>query len=326
MDSRLKVLELDEPEALWLDGSDLQISLLLSPRRIQSYYGYDQRGSELFDAITRLPEYYLSATEQHLLQEHAREIADLAACDWLVELGSGSARKTSYLLAAMAKRNSTTFLPIDVSHEMLERTSEKLIENIPGLSVIGLVARWESGLDWIQENRDGRCLFAFIGSGLGNMLADERHALLNRISDTCRAGDYFLTTADFEKLPSMLEVAYNDPPGSNLWGQFRLNRLVRINELFEGNFAIERYYEYCHYNTVTSTMEARIYASEPQWVRLAGLGIELSLVRGESIVVDYAVKFRRPEFVDELGRHGFRPAGEWVDGLKQYGVFLLCKE
>ncbi|MGH3799880.1 MAG: L-histidine N(alpha)-methyltransferase [Pseudonocardiaceae bacterium] len=326
MDSRLKILELDEPEALWLDGSDLRVSLLLSPRRIPSYYGYDQRGSELFDAITRLPEYYLTAAEQRLLQEHAREIADLAACDWLVELGSGSARKTSFLLAAMAERNSTTFLPVDVSREMLERTSEKLIDSIPGLSVIGLVARWESGLDWVRENRDGSCLVAFIGSGLGNMLADERHALLNRISDACRSGDYFLMTADFEKRASMLEVAYNDPPGSDLWGRFRLNRLARINELFEGDFAMERYYEYCHYNTVTSTIEARIYASEPQWVRLAGLGIELGLVRGESIVVDYSVKFRRPELVEELGRHGFRSAGEWVDGLKQYGVFLLRKE
>ncbi|WP_158893574.1 L-histidine N(alpha)-methyltransferase [Amycolatopsis anabasis] len=326
MEERLKVLELEKPEALWLDGSDLRTSLRASPRRIPSYYGYDQRGSEIFDAITRLPEYYLTATELRLLRTHAREIAELAGCDWLVELGSGSARKTRALLEAMAERKPTTFLPVDVSKEMLERTAERLLEAVADLSVIGLIAKWESGLDWVRENRAGPCVFAFIGSGLGNMLADERDLLLERISDACRPGDYFLTTADFEKRPAMLETAYNDPPGSDLWGQFRLNRLHRINELFGGDFALERYYEYCHYNTVTSTIEARIYASEAQRVRLAGLGMELNLVRGESIVVDYSFKFRRPELVEELGRYRFRVVGEWIDGLKQYGVFLARKE
>lgn len=323
---RLNVYELEDPDALWTDGSDLGDSLQRTPRRIPSYYGYDKIGSELFDAITRLPEYYLTATEYELLRTHADDIADRAGCEWVVELGSGSARKTSLLLAAMAARRQTTFLPVDVSREMLEKSSRDLLENISGLAVTGLVGKWETGLDWVSTHRDKPCLVVFLGSGLGNMLPDERRELLARLSAFCKPGDFFLTTADFEKPIEELERAYNDPPGSDLWGRFRLNRLARLNTLFDGNFALERYYERCHYDPRTSTIEARIYASEPQRVRLAKLGLEISLMRGESIVVDYSFKFSRPELLDELVIHGFAPAGEWINGLRQYGIFLLRKQ
>ncbi|MFC6880356.1 MULTISPECIES: L-histidine N(alpha)-methyltransferase [Actinomadura] len=326
MDSRLDVLELDKPDELWLDGEDLRRSLQGRPRRIPSYYGYDERGSELFDAITRLPEYFLTWVEERLLRDHGHEIVRLAGCPTLVELGSGSARKTRHLLEAMTQRGPATFVPIDVSREMLEGTSRRLLGLMPTLSVAGLIARWESGLKWVRENRTEPCMLAFIGSGLGNMLPTERDALLHDISHSCKPGDYFLTTADFEKPAEILETAYNDPPGSELWGEFRVNRLRRLNELFTGDFNPTRFYDHSRYDHAASMIESSLYASEPQTVHLRRLDLELHFDRGEPIVVDYSVKFRRPEFAAELARHGFHPVGEWINGIKQYGVFLTRKE
>lgn len=316
---------LEDSDALWLDGTDLVHSLRQTPRRIPSYYGYDKIGSELFDAITGLPEYYLTSTEYRLLQEHAGDVADQAAsCDWVVELGSGNAKKTRLLLGEISKRRQTTFLPIDVSREMLETSSRGLLKDIPGLAVTGLVGRWETGLDWVSENRGERpCLLVFLGSGLGNMLPYERRELLGRLAAFCRPGDFFLVTADLEKPSEELERAYNDPPGSDLWGRFRLNRLELLNSLFDGDFDLKRFYERCHYDPRKSTIEARVYASEPQLVNLSRLGLELRMTRGESFVVDYSFKFWRPEFVDELTGHGFVLADEWINGPRQYGVFLL---
>lgn len=321
---RLRVHELD-PAGLWLDGADLREALQGSPRRIPSYYGYDQAGSELFDAITRLPEYFLTATEYDLLERHASEIASLAPCEWVVELGSGSARKTSLLLTAFAEHRPTTFLPVDVSREMLLASSERLLKDIPGLAVTGLVGKMESGLDWVGANRTSACLVAFIGSGLGNMLPVERRALLSQISSFCQPGDFFLTSADFQKPAGELERAYNDPPGVDLWSRFRLNRLTRLNALYDGDFALERYYQYCHYDTRDTIIQARVYASEPQRVRLRGLDLSLYLARGESIVVDYSFKFSRPDLVVEFGDFGFEVAGEWINPSRQYGIFLLRK-
>lgn len=321
---RLRVHEL-EPGVLWLDGSDLREALGGSPRRIPSYYGYDRVGSELFDEITRLPEYFLTSTEFGLLERHAEEIAALAPCEWFIELGSGSAKKTRLVLEAFAGRRPTTFLPVDVSREMLTSSSERLLDAIPGLEVTGLVGRMEQGLDWVHANRASACLVAFIGSGLGNMLPVERRDLLSRIAAFCQPGDFFLTSADFHKPAAVLEQAYNDPPGVDLWSRFRLNRLARLNSLYDGDFVLERYYQRCHYDARDTIIQARVYATEAQRVRLRTLDLSLYLAAGESIVVDYSFKFSRPDLLAEFDDFGFELAGEWIDPHTQYGVFLLRK-
>jgi L-histidine N-alpha-methyltransferase len=279
----------------------------------------------LFEQVTALPTYYLTRTERALLADSASEIARIAECPVVAELGSGSAKKTSLLLSAGQDRRPTTFIPIDVSREMLEASAEDLAMSVPGLRVSPVWGRYGQGLRWLATHRDEPCLLAFLGSTLGNMLGDERDELLDSVADALRPGDHFLVTADLLKPREALEVAYNDPPDERTFAEFRRNRLPHLNRLFDGDFAAQRYYASAHYDDETCNIEAHLYASEPQHVTLRALDFEFELARGESIVVDVAHKFFRPTLVDDLRARGFELAREWIDGVRQYGVFLFAR-
>lgn len=307
------------------DADHLIAGLRDLPRRIPSYFGYDARGSELFEQVTTLSTYYLTSTERTLLARAARKIARLADCPRVAELGSGSAKKTRLLLEACLAERPTTFMPIDVSREMLEASAESLTGALPGLRVVAIWGRYGPALRSLHAHGDEPCLLAFLGSTYGNMLATEREELTTSIVAALRAGDRFLVTADLQKPREVLEVAYNDPPDKRIFAEFRLNRLAHLNRLFDGDFAQERYYERAHYDERTRNIEAHVYASERQRVSLRGLDLELDLERGDSMIVDVAHKFSRPQLVSDLGARGLDLEAEWIDGVRQYGVFLFAR-
>jgi len=323
--NRIEVTPVDGAGAFWDDQSGLGACLREVPPRIPAYFGYDAIGSDLFESITELPGYYPTRVEHELLQRHAEEVAALIECERFVELGSGSAKKTRVLLAACVQRRPTTYLPIDVSHEMLISSTRELEAELAGLRVQGLWGRYEAGLAWLREGEPQPVVVALLGSNLGNTTPEERDALLCAITETLRPGDGFLVSVDLQKPAEVLEACYNDPLDRSAFARFRLNHLAHLNRRFDAGFTLEYFYPRAHYDLATTAVQAHLYATEDQNVVLRDLGLELALRRGDSLNVGFSYKFHRPQFVADVSGRGFDLGGQWIDGVWQYGLFLFVR-
>jgi L-histidine N-alpha-methyltransferase len=322
----MQVVAVDAADAFWDDGGALRACLRESVPRIPPVFGYDERGSELFEAITELPTYYLTRVEWALLRANADEIARMIArrvdADQIVELGSGSAKKTSVLLAACQRRRPTTYLPVDVSREMLELSGHTLSAAVPGLSVVGLWGRYEQALARLRTKPGRRRVVVFLGSNLGNATPPERAALLADIAATLGPGDGFLFSADLLKSAEVLNTCYNDPPGQHAFAEFRLNHLTHLNRRFGGDFAVGQYRPRAHFVEGTGMVEGHLYALCDQHVRLPRLELELVIRRGESINVGFSAKFDRDRLDGELACHGMTIEHRWIDPDWQYAIVL----
>ena len=321
--SRVEIVPVDD--AFWEDQNALLAGLQESPPRIPPWFGYDELGSELFEEITELPSYYLTRVEHDLLHHHAGEIAERLGCGSVAELGSGSAKKTRLLLAACTDRRPTTYVPIDVSREMLATSAEALTAEFAQLRVRALWGRYEAGLASLRERDDAPVAVAFLGSNIGNMTQAERTALLGEVAVTLRPGDRFLVSADLDKPREVLEACYNDPAGRSAFVRFRQNHLTHLNRRFDADFVIHRFYPRAHYAAASSTVEGHLYATEEHTVSLKGLGLTLQVRRGDSINVGYSEKFHRPQFVTDVSTLGFVLDEQWVDAVWQYGIFLFVR-
>jgi L-histidine Nalpha-methyltransferase len=322
----MQVVAVDAADAFWDDGAALRACLREPVPRIPPVFGYDERGSALFEAITDLPTYYLTRIEWALLRTHAAEIARSLDADQIVELGSGSAKKTSVLLAACQRRNPTTYLPVDVSREMLELSGHTLSAAVPGLSVVGLWGRYEQALAWLRTESGGRRVVVFLGSNIGNATPAERAALLADIAATLDPGDGFLFSADLLKSAEVLDTCYNDPPGHHAFAEFRVNHLTHVNRRFGADFAVGQYRPHAHFVEQTGMVEGHLYARCDQRVRLPRLDLELVVRRGESINVGFSAKFDRDRLEGELAGHGMTIEHRWIDPDWQYGILLARRK
>jgi len=319
-----EIMSVGDQDDFWHDTSVLRRALMQDQPRIPSYYGYDDHGSVLFEKVTELPQYYLTRVEQDLLRTSATELADIISGCAVVELGSGSAKKTGEVLHALSKHAAPQFVPLDVSASMVQSSFETLSERIPNLRFTGVVGRYEETLPWLSLSSSvGRKCVMLLGSNLGNMLVYERHELLKLIIATLGMEDYIYVTADLAKSQMMLESAYNDPPTDRTFSDFRLNRLFHLNALYGSSFDAGRFYEYAHYNTGLQRIEAHLYSAEDQTVDLGRLDAELPLTKGSSIVVDYAIKFDITGLVAEMNMLGARQVTSWIDTRYRYGAFLF---
>lgn len=323
--SQVEIIPVDGEETFWDDRPILLAGLRETPPRVPGYFGYDAVGSCLFESITELPVYYLTRVEHGLLQRHAEEIADLIKCRRIAELGSGSAKKTRVLLAACVKRRATTYLPIDVSREMLATSAHELTAELPGLRVQGLWGRYEAGLARLRDNEPEPVVVAVLGSNLGNATPEERDALLSKIADTLRPGDGFLVSTDLQKPAEVFETCYNDPLDRSAFARFRLNHLTHLNRRFGADFVLEYFYPRAHYDSATAAVQAHLHVTEDQTVALRKLGLELVLRRGDSLNVGLAYKFHRPQFVADVSARGFELSAQWIDAGWQYGIFLFVR-
>ncbi|WP_235883743.1 L-histidine N(alpha)-methyltransferase [Saccharopolyspora elongata] len=325
LEGRTSVEAIDGDTGFWTDGDALEACLRERPPRIPAHFGYDALGSELFEEITELPDYYLTRVEDALLQRHAGAIADELGTPWVAELGSGSAKKTRVLLTACAARRRTTFLPIDVSREMLVSSGDALAADCREVTVRGLWGRYEAGLRWIRRQRRAPVTMMFLGSTLGNTTTAERHALLAEIERTLAPGDRFLVSADLVKPKHVLEACYNDPPGGSAFVRFRLNHLAHLNRCFDGDFLLDRFQARAHYNEHTRTVEGHLYATTEHMAELRALDIRLEFKVGDSINVGFSAKFDPTHFIDEMRDFGLLPHRHWMDERWQYGLFLFSR-
>ncbi|MET0190854.1 MAG: L-histidine N(alpha)-methyltransferase [Pseudonocardia sediminis] len=322
-DTAVRILGVDHDAAFWDDTAELRACLSEPVPRIPPWFGYDERGSALFEQITELPTYYLTRTEWSLLRRYGPDIAARLDCGRIAELGSGSAKKTRLLLSAAVARRPTTYLPVDVSREMLTSSAEALRTSIPTLDVVGLWGRYEAGLDHLRDDEGEPLAVMFLGGNLGNTTPDERHALLARCAASLRPGDAFLVSADLVKPAEVFEECYNDPPEHTAFADFRLNHLVHLISRFGCDADPASFRPHARYDTATGEVVGHLWSERDQHVSIPGLDLELDLRSGDGINVGFSAKFDRERFVADVAAHGLAPEAQWVDPERQYGIFLF---
>lgn len=271
---------------------EVRAGLLRPQKEIPSKFFYDTRGSELFERITELPEYYLTRTERALLEACAPEWIGALRPGTLVELGAGSASKTRILLDAM--RNAGTqecyYVPVDVSSDFLEATAQLLRSEYPGLGVIPVVADISSEFG-LPENLSRPALFAFLGSTLGNFDTPEAIRLLRQVRHAMHPGDQLLLGVDLRKDPARIEAAYNDAQG--ITAEFNRNALCVMNQELGADFDPDAFQHRAFYNAEMGRIEMHLESEHAQVVAIPGMGL-IRLRAGETIRTEISCKYDRP--------------------------------
>jgi L-histidine Nalpha-methyltransferase len=299
--------------------ADVRAGLSAAPKTLPPKYFYDARGSELFDEITRLPEYYLTRAETAILERHAAEIAGLSGCRSLVELGSGTSAKTRLLLRALLEAGTLReFVPFDVDPAVLTEASEALDAEYPGLRVEPFLGDFERDLRGIPVT--GRRMIAFLGSTIGNLEPAPRAAFLTRAAAALRPGDTFLLGTDLVKDPGRLHRAYDDAAG--VTAEFNRNILVVVNRELDADFAVEEFDHVAVWDPASEWIEMRLRAGRAQHVTIGDLGLVVTFAAGEELRTEISAKFRREKIEAELAAAGLRTLRFWTDPRGDFGLTL----
>ena len=310
-------------QELSIDGKDVIKGLTEKLKSLPPKYFYDDPGSQLFEKICELPEYYPTRTEAWILEQYADEIAAITNCCELIELGSGSSTKTQALLTAYQKiANSCRYLPIDVSGGILKTSVLQLQEKYPDIAIHGLLGTYEQALVHLESNYlQSRMLF-FLGSSLGNFNQEECDIFLNQVSRTLQPGDYFLLGIDLQKPLDILEAAYND--SQEVTAAFNLNMLSHLNWRFQGNFDISLFKHQAVYNQVDHQIEMYLHCQKSHWVSLELLDLKISFEVGESILTEISRKFNLATMEKNLSDKGLKTVKTWTDEKGWFGL-ILCQ-
>jgi L-histidine Nalpha-methyltransferase len=293
---------------------------LSSPQKeLPCKFFYDDAGSQLFEQITELDEYYPTRTEQRIMRQSGEEMADMAGSDCLlIEYGSGSSQKTRILLDHL--RQPAGYVPIDISCELLKQSAGAIAEAYPGLRVVPVCGDYTASLDLPAKLPKGRRRLAYYpGSTIGNFVPEDARRFLARIAEVCGPGGGLLIGVDMKKDPLMLHRAYNDALG--VTAAFNLNVLARLNREFRADFAVEKFRHYAFYNPVFGRIEMHLVSLAEQVVHLGGVLIHFD--RGESIWTEASYKYTPQEFAALAGRAGWRAQRVWTDDRGLFSVQYL---
>jgi L-histidine Nalpha-methyltransferase len=282
---------------------------------------YDERGSELFDRITRLPEYYLTPAETAILRVRAGEVAELTSAATLVELGSGTSQKTRLLLDALSSRGSLArFVPFDLSEPTLRAAAATLVAAYPSIAVHGVVADLERDLDRLPAPDGEARLVAFLGSTIGNLEPPARARLLAGVAAGLEPGGWLLLGSDLVKEPARLEAAYDDAEG--VTAAFNRNLLHVLDRELGADFAAERFDHVARWDARGERMELALRAQAAMAVRIAAIDARIELAAGEEIQTEISTKFRREGVAAELGAAGFELVRWWTDEAGDFALSL----
>jgi L-histidine Nalpha-methyltransferase len=296
---------------------DVRIGLSADDKWLPPVWFYDDRGSQLFDDITRLPEYYLTRAERAVLEERAADIAGAAEADTLVELGAGTCDKSRVLLDAMEKAGQLRrYVPLDVSDGTLWTAANELAGEYPGLLVHAVVGDFHLHLDRVPS--EGRRLVAFLGSTIGNLAPEQRRRFLFDLDCAMDHGDRLLLGTDLVKDHERLVAAYDDRQG--VTAEFNRNVLRVVNRELHADFDPDRFAHVARWNGDDQWIEMRLRSLDEQVVTIADLSFDIRFARGEDLLTEISAKFTRQGVEDELYRAGFLVDNMWED---PNGDFLL---
>ncbi len=304
------------------DGADVVQGLSRSPKTVPPKYFYDDRGSQLFEQICDLPEYYLTRTETAILQQYAGAIAQHTGACELVELGSGSSTKTRLLLEAYQAQNyPLCYRPIDVSGGILESSAQSLLQTYDQLKIHALVGTYEQALQTLSDAYLPQRMICFLGSSLGNLSQEECDRFFEQVRLGLRSGGYFLLGVDLHKSTAQLEAAYNDSQG--VTAAFNLNLLHHLNQRFDGNFDVAQFEHFAFYNTELHQIEMHLRSLKSQTVHLQTLNLKIEMAAGETIRSEISRKFDLATLRSQLESKGIHPLKGWMDANEWFGL-MLC--
>lgn len=304
-----------------LVGQEVIDGLKASPKSLPPKYFYDEKGSQLFEQICELPEYYPTRTETAILKAASGAIAQQTGPCEIVELGSGSSTKTRLLLDAyQLAKLPLRYLPVDVSDTMLSETAKKLLNEYSQLSVYALASTYEPALTALPTKQLPVRMVVFLGSTIGNLNPKECDQFLSLVSSYLEIGDYFLLGLDLQKETSILEAAYNDSQG--VTAAFNLNMLSHLNHRFEGDFKVSKFSHIAHYNRIENQIEMYLESLAAQTVRLEKLGLAVEFEKGDRILSEISRKFNLNKMTQSLSLHHLNVIKTFTDKNQWFGVLL----
>jgi L-histidine Nalpha-methyltransferase len=314
-------VRLDEGAGTSADlARDARVGLAAEFKQLPPKYFYDGEGSQLFEQITELPEYYPTRTERLILRQQSPAIVAAADPQCLIELGSGSASKTRTLLDAMQAAGSLhTYVPVDISEEITRATAADLVEEYSELRVHGVICDFENHLERLPAWGQRR-MFAFLGGTIGNFDREQRVAFLSRIGSLLGSADTLLLGTDLVKDRARLEAAYNDSAG--VTARFNKNVLTVLNRELGADFDLERFEHFAFYDAERERIDIRLRSLADQSVSVRGLGMEVPFGEGEEMRTELSCKFTRESLERSYAEAGLRMVEFWTDPDEQFALSL----
>ena len=297
--------------------------LSLGQKSIDPKFLYDKKGSEIFEVICKLPEYYPTRTESLILTEHSKEIAKVMGEDVLIiEPGSGSGEKVRTLLKEM--KNIRGYVPIEISREILLKMTEELHQEFPGLKVLPVCADFTQDLDLPLsiDFQGGKRVIFFPGSTIGNFHPDDAVTFLKRISRLLESGGGLLIGVDMKKDKKIIELAYDDPQG--VTAAFNLNLLERLNREVEASFDVENFEHEAFYDEEKGRVEMHLKSKVPQLVKVHETMFRFK--EGETIHTECSYKYSIEEFCELAAKARFKITKFWTDPEELFCVYFFTKE
>ena len=301
---------------------DVRDGLQSSPKSLPPKWFYDSVGSDLFDQITRLPEYYPTRAEAEILRAHAAEVASVTGADTLIELGSGTSEKTRILLDALQHSGALRrFVPFDVDASILSAAATAIQREYPDIEIAAVCGDFEEHLPEIPGG--GRRLFVFLGSTIGNLNRGPRAEFLAALAAVLRPGDSLLLGTDLVKDVGRLVRAYDDAAG--VTAQFNRNVLAVINRELDADFDVDAFRHVASWNSDEERMEMWLRAERAQRVRIGALDLTVEFAAGEQLLTEVSCKFRTQAVAAELAQAGLRRTRWWTDDAGDFGLSLSVK-
>ena len=324
VDSQLRYFK---PHATKIEKSfaeEISYTLSQNSKFINPKFFYDRKGSDLFESICSLPEYYPTKTEISILKKLKHDLSSYLDENMnLVELGSGSSVKTRLLLDIFTTlQTKTEYFPIDIS-EILTESSEQLLKDYDTLHITGIIDTYEGGLEFLKNYDDNKNLIIFLGSSFGNFTPDDGKLFLEKIFSTMNSGDLFLIGLDLVKDKNILEAAYDDSQG--ITAKFNLNVLSRINDELDADFNINNLSHYSIYNETDQRIEMNLKSLVSQSVIIAKSNLSLNFNKDELIHTEYSHKYHASQIKKLLTDVGFTIKNIWLDDKKYFSLTLVSK-
>ena len=305
-------------------AEEISLSLNRQCKFIHPKFFYDKKGSDLFEKICTLSEYYPTNTEIEILKQLQNELPIFLDKTFrVVELGSGASVKTRIILDILTKlRDRVEYFPIDIS-EILAESSENLLKDYERLHITGIIDTYEGGLEFLKNYDNEKNLILFLGSSFGNFSPMDGHEFLQKINSTMKKGDLFLIGLDLVKDKQVLESAYNDSQG--VTAEFNLNILSRINDELDADFNLKNFSHHSLYNEDAQRIEMYLKSLADQSIMISKSNLLLNLEKNELIHTEYSHKYSLSQIHKLLDDVGFEIKHMWLDNKNYYSLTLVSK-